>query len=110
MGQGVIDLKEIAAILAKHQPALTLSVEVCSFQRFEIPFFDDAWWDGFPRLHAKHAAKFTRFLHERLTEDATNWRTPVEEEWPDDRLLAHEEKLVRDAVAYTRSSFLPVAR
>ncbi|MCX7011053.1 MAG: sugar phosphate isomerase/epimerase [Candidatus Sumerlaeota bacterium] len=110
MGQGVVDLKEIVRLLARHQPDLTLSVESCPFQRFEVPFFEDDWWAGFPQLHAKHMARFTRFLRDRVTENAGDWRTPVEEGWPQERLLAHEDQMAREAVAYVRSELLPLTR
>jgi len=110
MGQGVVDLKEIVRILAQHQPDLTLSLECATFQRFEVPFFEEDWWAGFPNLHARHMARFTRFLHERVTENAEDWRTPIEEGWSDERLLAHEDKMVREAVAYVRSELLPLAQ
>lgn len=107
MGEGVVDNARIVRLLTKTCPALHLNIESTAFQRFEVPIFEDDFWRGLPDLKAAHLARFLRFMKNTVGEArADDWQTPIEQGWPEEKLLAYEDELVRDAVAYTRRALL----
>lgn len=107
MGEGVVDNASIFRLLAKTCPSLHVNIESPAFQRFEIPIFEDDFWRGLPDLKAAHLAKFLRFMKSTVGQArADDWKTPIEQGWSEEKLLAHEENLVRHAVAYARRELL----
>ena len=110
MGEGVVDNAGIIRLLAPRYPDLHLNIESPAFQRFEIPVFEDDYWRGLPDLPGVHFARFVRFMKKTVGDArADDWRTPIEQGWPEDKLLKHEDDVVRHAVTYVRRKLLPLA-
>lgn len=109
LGEGVVDNVGIIRLLAPMHPDLHLNIESPAFQRFEMPIFQDDYWRGFPDLRASHLARFIHFMKRTVGDArADDWRTPLEQGWPEEKLLKHEDDMVRQAVTYVRRELLPL--
>jgi sugar phosphate isomerase/epimerase len=62
LGEGLLDLKRIVAVLKKANPKLRFSLEMITRDPLEIPCLTDAYWATFPDLPGKHLAGALSFV------------------------------------------------
>jgi sugar phosphate isomerase/epimerase len=57
LGEGILDLKRMAAVLAKARPATRLSVEMITRNPLKVPCLTDAYWATFPERSGVYLAR-----------------------------------------------------
>jgi sugar phosphate isomerase/epimerase len=57
LGEGILDLKRMAAVLAKARPATRLSVEMITRNPLKVPCLTDAYWVTFPDRSGQYLAR-----------------------------------------------------
>jgi sugar phosphate isomerase/epimerase len=102
LGEGVLDLPGLFALLAEVAPHATCNIELAALHARHIRLLEDAWWASFPARDVRDVLPALRLaaLHGRPA--AEEWRTPWERECDAGELAAYEEEQVAASVAYLR--------
>lgn len=98
LGSGVIDFQAMLRILDKHNPDLTLSVEVGALEARHVRVYAEDFWPDYPRRSAAQLAGTLGFVHARARVGG-DWRTPAEREEPVEAIVAYEEEQLAESLA-----------
>ncbi|HWQ16162.1 MAG TPA: sugar phosphate isomerase/epimerase family protein [Roseiflexaceae bacterium] len=102
LGEGVLDLRGLFALLAEVAPHATCNIELAALHARHIRLLEDDWWAGFPARDVRNVLPALRMAVHHARPAGEEWRTPWERECGADELAAYEEGQVAASVAYLR--------
>jgi sugar phosphate isomerase/epimerase len=103
VGDGCVPFDEIAAILARHSPAPTASIEIGALDARHIHLFDPAWWTGYPPRTAAELATALGRLQQNAFEPGADYPTPWELGAPPEAISAFELDQLQRSVDWLRT-------
>ncbi len=64
LGEGMLDLRKMQAVLAKARPATRLSMEMITRNPLKVPCLTDAYWATFPKRNGLYLARTMALVHD----------------------------------------------
>lgn len=103
IGDGVLDVPGLFAILAEQAPRATCHIELAAIQARHIRLLEDDWWHGFGPRDAREILPALRLvmLHVRPADE--DWRTPWERGANAEALGRYETEQLEQTAAYLRT-------
>jgi sugar phosphate isomerase/epimerase len=99
IGDGAVPFNDVVAILSRHHPSLTASIEPGALEARHIRLFRPDWWNGYAPLTAAELAPcLAAACHRRLPDDA-DYRTPWERGEDGETLIQYELAMIRRSAA-----------
>lgn len=102
LGEGVLDLPGLFAVLAEHAPTATCNIELAALYARHIRLLEDQWWEGFPPRDARELIPALRLAMRHARPAGDEWRTPWELEADADTMMDYEAGQVVASVAFLR--------
>jgi len=102
LGEGVLDLPGLFALLAEVAPQATCNIELAALHARHIRLLEEDWWAGFPARDVRAVIPALRMAARAARPAGEEWRTPWELEADADALASYEEGQVAASVAYLR--------
>jgi 3-oxoisoapionate decarboxylase len=103
LGEGILDLRGLFAILAEVAPTATCNIELAAIHARHIRIFEDDWWQGFGPRDVREVLPALRFALRHLSPGDEDWRTPWERGSGHEALAAYEEgQMARSVEALKR--------
>lgn len=102
IGEGVLDVKGLLAILMDASPGATTVVELAAEYARHIQFLDPDYWAGFPPRRVESIIPVLRMRDEVGRGESEDWRTPWEKEASHEEVAAYEMGQFRHSVEYLR--------
>ncbi len=78
LGDGVLDLVGLFAVLAEHAPHARCSIELAALHARHIRIHDATWWDGFGPRDVRSLVPVLALVHRHARPADADWRTPWE--------------------------------
>jgi len=103
IGEGVLNLPALLAILSEVAPDVTCSIELAALRARHIRLLEDDWWQGFPPRDARALVPALRLAYEHARPSDEDWRTPFERGDDADALSAYEEGQMARSIEYLHS-------
>lgn len=104
LGQGVLDLPALFAVLATHAPNATCNIELAAINARHIRVFTAEWWHGYPTPFGVEALRpLLAFAARHVRSANEEWRTPWERDEDALALGAYEESQFTQSVAHLRT-------
>lgn len=97
LGQGVLDVPGLFALLDAHAPHAYRQIELAALHARHIRLLEDDWWQGYPPTDARDLLPALRLALRHARPRAAEWRTPWERGAD---MTAYEETEVEQSVAY----------
>lgn len=102
LGEGVLDLPGLFALLAEVAPRATCNIELAALYARHIRLLEDDWWAGFPARDVREVVPALRLAMQHARPTGEEWRTPWELEADAATLASYEEGQVAASVAFLR--------
>lgn len=104
LGQGVLDLPALFAVLGDVAPQATCNIELAALNARHIKAWTPEWWVGYPRAYGVDTLRpLWDFAATHVSAAATEWRTPWEQGADAVSLGAYEESQCAQSVVFLRS-------
>jgi sugar phosphate isomerase/epimerase len=103
LGEGVLDVPAIFALLADVAPDAICHIELAALQARHIRLFEDDWWNGYGPRDVRDLLPTLRLVAQHACPPDEDWRTPWERGEDEQALLAYELAQVGQSVEYLRS-------
>lgn len=104
LGDGVLDLPALFAVLAEHAPTATCNIELAAINARHIRVLNPEWWHGYPQSHGIDSiTALWQYLAAHVSPARDDWRTPWERNENGIALGAYEESQFTSSVAYLRT-------
>jgi len=104
LGQGVLDVPALFAVLAEVAPQATCNIELAAINARHIRVWTPEWWEGYPRTYSPATLQpLLAFLAKHVSGAAVDWHTPWEQGADAVTLGAYEEGQCAQSVVYLRS-------
>lgn len=100
IGEGVLNLPALLAILADVAPDVTCNIELAALRARHIRLLEDDWWQGFPPRDARALVPTLRLVQEHARPAGEDWRTPFERGDGAEALAAYEEGQMARSIQY----------
>ena len=98
IGDGCVPFAELAALLEKHSPSLTASIEVGALDARHVRVFAPDWWQGYPSRHEAELQTALARLRTKRLDDNADYRTPWEKREPASVVVAYELQQLHKSV------------
>jgi|HigsolmetaAR202D_1030399.scaffolds.fasta_scaffold00044_25 Sugar phosphate isomerases/epimerases len=102
LGEGVLDVPGLFALLAETAPHATYHIELAALFARHIRIYSEAWWEGFPPTDIRSLLGLFRFMAQQAAPSDPDWRTPWERDAEPDELAAYENSQFERSVAYLK--------
>lgn len=102
LGEGVLDVPGLFALLAETAPHATYHIELAALFARHIRIYTDAWWEGFPPTDIRALLPLFRFMAQQTPPSDSDWRTAWERDAELDDVLAYENGQFERSVAYLK--------
>ncbi|MBU6334319.1 MAG: sugar phosphate isomerase/epimerase [Chloroflexi bacterium] len=99
LGDGVLDLTGLFAILAEHAPHARCSIELAALHARHIRIYDEAWWQGFGPRDVRSLLPVLALVRRHGRPADADWRTPWEAGADAGRLDDYETSQVLQSIA-----------
>lgn len=99
LGEGLLDLKQMIAVLRSRQPGIQLTLEMITRNPLKVPCLTDAYWIPFPARNGRFLARMLRLVAAR----ASRKPLPVVDGKTAPQVLAYEEENVRRCLEHART-------
>ncbi len=104
LGQGVLDLSALFAVLATHAPTATCNIELAAINARHIRVLTPEWWQGYPTPFGVDSLRpLWQFAAQHVRTATDDWRTPWERNEDALALGAYEETQFTQSVAHLRT-------
>lgn len=102
LGEGVLDLPGLFALLAEVSPAATCNIELAALHARHIRLLEDDWWDGFGPRDVRKVVPALRLAIRNARPSDEDWRTPWERGMGPDALEAYEDGQMDQSIEYLK--------
>ncbi len=102
LGDGVVDLPALLALLAREAPAARVSIELGALEARHVRLLEDDYWRGYPPRRVEDVLPALRLREEGARPPGEDWRTPWERGEDGDSLATFERDQFADSVRYLR--------
>lgn len=103
LGEGVVPLPEIIALLRDAAPGATLHVELAALHARHIRLLEDGWWEGYPPRDVRDVLPALRLVARHAQSPDEGWETPWEGEAPAGEIERYEREQFEASVRYLRT-------
>jgi len=104
LGQGILDLPRIIALVHKARPRTRFILEMITRDPLKVPCLTDAYWAPFPDRNGRHLARTMRMVNQRAIREPL----PSVSQLSREARQAAEETNIRACLSYFREKLQPV--
>jgi len=103
LGQGILDLPRIVALIRKARPRTRYTLEMITRDPLKVPCLTDAYWAPFPARNGRHLARTMRLVNQRASREPL----PMVSQLSREARQNIEEANIRACLAYFREKLQP---
>ena len=100
LGQGILDLKGMLAVIHKARPKVRFSLDMLTRNPLKIPCLTGKYWMTFPSRSGKHLARTLKMVKDNKTRKPLQWLDGLDRE----AQVRAEAANIAECVAYARDA------
>ena len=102
LGEGVVDFPDLLALIDKHHPDITKTIELGAVNARHVRMLMDDYWAEFPDRIFTDMLPHQRLFWDNVRPRDEDWRSPHERDEADEVLAAYETREFEESVAYLK--------